>query len=446
MTPPSALSAIRFGYGIDARAPRMVDAAGLLADVTGPDTTIDQFPRETTQKRVALLAAFRDARKAGGTTSMGADMVRKGLRQRRFADLRVALQRPLAAPVGFRERLAAFWADHFTVAARGLALRSFVAPYHDEAIRPHLAGRFADMLFAALTHPAMLLYLDQQASVGPNSPAAKGALGLNENLAREALELHTLGVGADYTQTDVTEFAELLTGLRVNRDGMVFSRRFAEPGSETVLGKVYGPKPSLETIRSALRDIALRPDTAAHLARKLAVHFVSDVPDPDMVASMTAAYLANGGHLLPVYDAMLAHPAAWQAALTKVKPPMDYIISAARAVGLMPEEIGKMRRGDLNRSVLGPLARMGQTPFLPRGPDGWAEAADAWVTPATLAARIDWATALAEARGSALDPRLLLDVVLPGFASERLRFAVAGTESGWEGVALILASPQFNRR
>ncbi len=196
--------------------------------------------------------------------------------------MRTTFQRAIASRTGFRERLVAFWTDHFTVAANGPVLSALVPDLVENAIRPHVGGRFGDMLEAVTLHPAMLIYLNQVQSAGPNSVAGKRrGKGLNENLAREVLELHTLGVGAGYTQDDVRQLAELLTGLSVDKSGFTFRSRIAEPGAEVVLGKRYGGgEASLGDIRAVLADIAVHPDTARHLARKLIVHFVGgEVPE-----------------------------------------------------------------------------------------------------------------------------------------------------------------------
>ena len=438
------IAAIRFGYG---HAPGHAAATGaddLLADLSGPDAMAERFPRDASAGRLGAFRDFTRLRREQPDAPAVMDM-RKALRGTRDGDLRTTLARAVAAPVGFRERLVAFWANHFSVAARGFTTGTLIGAYRDEAIRPHISGRFADMLVATVTHPAMLLYLDQQNSVGPNAPQARPGRGLNENLAREVLELHTLGVGAAYSQRDVTEFAKLLTGLRLGPEGMIYNPAMAEPGAETVLGERYAGE-TLDSVRAALEDIALRPETAAHIARKIAVHFVSDMPDAGLVAAMTDAYLAGDGALMPVYEAMLDHPAAWAAPMAKVKPPMDYVVSAARALGLDADVVAGLDGRALRIGFGLPLTKMGQPPFAPRGPDGWPEAPEDWITPATLAARIDWATRLARERAGRIDPRALLDKVLPGMAGADLAFAVAGTESGWEGVALILVSPEFNRR
>jgi uncharacterized protein (DUF1800 family) len=344
-----------------------------------------------------------------------------------------------------------FWADHFSVAARDGAGRELPGAMMQDAIRPNLTGRFADLLIAVETHPAMLIYLDQIRSFGPTSPVGlRRGRGLNENLARELLELHTLGVEAGYSQTDVRELAELLTGMAVHPDGSLrFVRNRAEPGAETVLGVSYPENPAdgMVPVRAALADLAVRPETARHLARKLAVHFVSDTPDPALVAALEAAWIGTGGDLMAVYAALLEHPAAWAPAAEKARPPVEFVIASLRALGLDGRAIAALDDRRLRRAVLAPMEAMGQPWQAPRGPDGWPEAAQDWITPQGLAARIRWAMeAPAQLVAALPDPRALLVRALEDAASGQLVWAVSGAENRAEGVGLVLASPEFNRR
>ena len=305
------------------------------------------------------------------------------------------------------------------------------------------------MLKAAVTHPSMLVYLDQVASFGPNSRAARGRRGLNENLAREVIELHSLGVGGAYTQRDVKQLAKLLTGLTAGfPKGFALRPARAEPGAEQVLGRSYGgDAPSLDDIYAVLEDLATHPDTGAHLARKLAVHFCSDAPDEGMVASMADAYRDNSGALLSVYEAMLRHPFAWESFGQKVKQPIDFVTSSLRAIGLPAASLGKLSRKEMQSYLTGPMASMGQPWFRPLGPDGWAEAAEAWITPQGLAARLQWAMAAPSAFFRGLpDPRGFVETSLGSLADERLRFVAGAAETRREGIALVLASPGFQRR
>lgn len=442
------IAAIRWGYGFGPGMAPGDDPGSLLAGLSAPPPAalpplppLEEILSRAQARRMANRAAREGDPRAGemiAETAADVRALRRELTERR-------LIAPLVSPHGFVERLVSFWADHFTVGARGLVL-SLLAPHHvDAAIRPNIAGRFAELLTAAETHPAMLVYLDQDASVGPDSPLARRrGRGLNENLAREILELHTLGVGGAYRQQDVRELAELLTGLTTDlRAGPRFEPRLAQPGAETVLGRRYGGDPaSMRDVIAVLSDLAVHPDTARHIARKLCVHFVSDRPDPDHVARVEAAWNASGGDLPAVYAALLDHPAAWAPGAGKARQPFDWLIAALRAFAVAP---GRPETARMLRRAPVWLARMGQPLMRPPGPDGWPEEAEAWITPQGLAGRIAAAQALARLQRDR-DPREFVDHALGGAASAALRRAAAAAEQRWEGLALVLLSPEFNRR
>jgi uncharacterized protein (DUF1800 family) len=359
----------------------------------------------------------------------------------------VQVARGVSTSDGFRERLVQFWADHFTTEARFRHDVGLTPAMIEECIRPHVGGRFVDMLSAVTLHPAMLLYLDQVQSVGPGSPEGlRREAGLNENLARELLELHTLGVGAGYSQDDVRQAAELLTGLTADPEvGFFFNPRLAEPGAETVQGQSYDGE-GLQPVLDLLGDLAVHPDTARHLARKLVVHFISDTPDEGQVADMAAAYLQSSGALGPAYAAMFAHPASFAPVAAKARQPFDFIVAALRALEVPVADILSMGRGEARRKLILPMQAMGQSWARPGGPDGWEEGAEAWITPQGMAARITWAMAAPDDFGRITDAREFVVRALGNRASERLIWAVNAAENQREGMGLVLASPEFNRR
>lgn len=449
MTDLHALSAIRFGTGLPvAEGGTTPDA--MLAALAGPDIAADQWPGVTMAEALPLYREAAALRRAVQQDQGQRDAYRRAIRAvqaQQTQGFLAQLVRGVGAADGFRERLVQFWADHFTTESKFRQDAALTAAMVEQAIRPNVGGRFGDMLAAVTLHPAMLLYLDQVQSVGPASRAGqrRGA-GLNENLARELLELHTLGVGGSYAQTDVREAAELLTGLTATaEEGFVFNPNMAEPGAEIVLGRTYDGD-GVAPVTDLLADLARHPDTARHLAQKLVVHFVSDMPDPKQVTAMAEAYLASDGALGPVYAAMLAHPAAMALPRAKARQPFDFLVAALRALQVPPDKIMGLSRGNLRKRLLIPLRAMGQEWNLPGGPDGWEEAAEAWITPQGMAARISWAMAQPEAFGPLPDARALVGLALGGLASERLIWAVNASESQHEAVGLILASPEFNRR
>ncbi|MEM9715312.1 MAG: DUF1800 domain-containing protein [Pseudomonadota bacterium] len=410
------------------------------------------------RKEVAAASQeFRRVRKSmkdsDGKPSDAERSIRDRLRRTISTHWTISVARAVSPEDDFFERAAHFWFDHFTIELTNIATMPFVQPYIEEAIRPNVYGYFADLLKAAAMHPSMLLYLDQAASIGPNSVAGnrREGRGLNENLAREILELHTLGVDAAYTQTDVRELAELLTGLSLDAGQMGFNFRpaMAEPGPETILGKRYGGarRADLSEIAPIFEDLAMHPDTARHISRKLAVHFVSDTPSEALVADLTAVYMKTDGYLPALYEALRAHPEALDRFGSKAKQPFDFLVSAFRALGVEGSDIIDAPPGSLKRFVIDPLDAMGQPWRAPGGPDGWPEELEAWITPQGMATRISWALEAPKAMGlKNLEPEVVMDRALGELASDRLRWAVPKAESRRQGVALVLASPEFNRR
>ncbi len=446
-----SLAATRFGYGLPQPKGAPDSAMAMLSALTDPDTVVEAYPIARLAEVAALLDAFLVARRSRGEGTEQDEAYRlaqRNLNKPTLSATRATFARALSNPDGFRERLAAFWGDHFTAAPREGTNKFLPFAMMDQAIRPRMTGRFADMLMAVTTHPAMLIYLDQGTSFGPTSAQGKRTKrGLNENLARELIELHTLGVGAGYAQDDVRQMAELLTGLTVTPTlEMAFEEKRAEPGDETVLGVTYRGA-GLEPIRAALYDLAARPETAAHLARKLAVHFVADTPDQGLIDSLTTAYVDSDGDLMTVYAALLDHPAAWATPMQKARQPYDFLLAALRGLDVTADDVVRMADGPFRRMLQDPLTAMGQPFKTPPGPDGWPEEAEAWITPQGLAARITWAMEVpGRLRTPLPDPDVLAQAVLGPWAGERLLWAVSRAENIREGVGLVLVSPEFNRR
>ena len=443
--------AFRFGYGLPLPEGAVGDAAAMLAVLEAPDTIIRRHKGVGFATALPLLKDLDETRRAQKKDPAQKPRYKAAVDasvNAAIAGARAGFARALDNPDGFRERLVRFWANHFSVSAKNRQELLLPGTMIEDAIRPHLTGRFSDMLQAATLHPAMLTYLDQVLSVGPTSVVGRRRdRGLNENLARELIELHTLGVDAGYSQTDVRQMAELLTGLSVDSlRGFVFDPRRAEPGAETVLGISYSGE-GTAPILQALNDLAMRPETAGHIARKLVVHFVSDTPDAALVAHLRAAYLKTGGDLMAVYAALLEHPGASGPGADKARQPFDFIISSLRALGITGDALMQGGERPFRRFVIAPMQGMGQAVQGPGGPDGWPEETATWINPARLAARINWAMDVPARLLSELpDPTALAVRALGPRASERLLWAVARAESVREGVGLVLASAEFNRR
>lgn len=452
MTSPSTLATIRFGTGLRPGVPPRA-AEAMLAALSGPDRMATAFPLESYATRAAFRIEYtrlQRARNESDEAEQAFRAVRDALNREIVNQMAVTLARGVADPDGLRERLVWFWADHFTTVGGRSFMRGAIAAYIDETIRPHVAGRFSDMLEAAILHPVMVLYLDQERSYGPNSVAGqRRGVGLNENLARELLELHTLGADGGYTQTDVQQMAELLTGLGITGEGsLAFRPNNAEPGAETVLGQSYGggDPAALSDIRAALQDLAIRPETARHISRKLADHFLSDTPDPGLVAEMQTVWLDTGGDLARVTHTLLTHPSALFPGSGRVKQPLHFLASALRALELPPEQLTLAPAHRVRNLALRPMAAMGQGWQNASGPDGYFDDDEEWIGPQTLAARIGWCmTVPSELRPNLPDPRAFVRDALGDAAPPDLLLAAARAESRAEGVGLVLASPAFQR-
>lgn len=447
----------RFGTGVSPRRKPPASIDHMLVALRGPDVMAKRFPIEGFSTFKERILSYNEARRverkqAGSAAGRKASEQRKSESQAARAAydkmFRNALLRRVHTATGLNERLSFFWADHFTARGKSQLVRFATSPYIEEAIRPHIAGKFEDMLIAAITHPLMLYFLNQNASVGPNSRVGKQrGLGLNENLAREALELHTLGVDGPYSQQDVRQLAELFTGLTVDRDiEFFFRKQTAEPGAEQVLGKVYGPETDLSHVHAVLRDLARHPATARHISRKLARHFIADAPDTELVTHMTGRYLETDGSLFDVYAAMLSHPASWQAKAQNVKAPIDFVSSAMRALNINAPMLTTLDQRTTRAALMAPMELMGQPWEQPLGPDGWPEGNEHWINPQFMAARVSWALSAPQAILPKLpDPRDFARKILGPVLTPEVAFAAEAAENRWEGIALVLVSPAFQR-
>ncbi|MBO9710260.1 MAG: DUF1800 family protein [Caulobacter sp.] len=408
---------------------------------------------ETSAQRLSEFRDYQlqkqDAKAAGDPKAPPVKDAAKALRDQAGDDFLARSQLASTTDAAFRERWTLFWANHFTVAATKQITGVVVGPFEREAIRPHVFGRFEDLLVASSTHPAMLLYLDQAQSVGPDSRAAenqrrqaKNPGGLNENLAREIMELHTVGVDAGYSQADVTEFARAMTGFSIGRPQepqafqFLFRENTHEPGARTVMGKRYSQAGEAQAL-AVMGDLAASRHTARHVARKLAVHFVSDDPPPELVARLEKSFNSSGGRLDKLAETLVTAPEAWDPAPAKFKTPYEFTISTWRSVGSQPKTIAK----------LGPvLTGLGQKPFSAPSPKGWPDEAQVWCAPDALIKRLRFSEVFADAAADRLDPNALAQSALGARLTPPVAKAVARAESRREAVALLFMSPEFQRR
>ncbi len=433
-------AAIRFGLGARPDQPLPSDPrAALLAELAQPD--IPPPPPQGWDHPPSLaeiMAVWQEEEQMGrdAVLAAGADAPRARLYR---AETLAQAEHAIATPAGFRERLVLFWANHFTVSRRSSGVFVLTGDYLRSAIRPHVNGRFEEMLLAAERHPAMLLYLNQNASVGPGSPSGRRSnRGLNENLAREILELHTLSPAGGYSQADVTQFALLLTGLtlerRGERAGTIFAASRHEPGEKRLLGQRFGEGEA--EIERALRFLARHEATHRHLAGKLARHFIADDPPPAAVRRIFAALRDSRGDLGAATTALLEAPEAWENPLAKLRTPQDFAFAALRAFGAEP------RHANLVISVTGAL---GQPYWTAPAPKGWPDRAEDWLSPEMLLQRMERAHDIA-GRFSRQDPVQLAGLALGPLARPQTIEAVRRAGSMRDGLTLLLASPEFQRR
>ena len=465
----TAISSNRFGLGTRADDRAVTDPKrALIAQFDRYDPKPAAFASAPTRATVAneladYLGTVRGLRmnadnKAAAKPDMQAarKMTRVAGRDAYLSLVGARMNAALTTPAPFVERLVHFWANHFAVSADKLTVIGMGGLLEIEAIRPHVLGKFSDMLLAVEQHPAMLLYLDQAQSVGPDSAigarvAARGKrkIGLNENLAREIMELHTLGVRTGYTQADVTEFARAMTGwtvagvtrgpmqqFLVNAEpgSFAFVDALHQPGERMIMGRRYAE--GAGQAKAVLLDLAAHPATATHTATKLARHFTGDVPPPALVERLANSFRTSGGDLPTVYRVLIDAPEVWAAA-PKFKSPWDWSVSALRAVGLTSID---------GQQAAGMLTQLGQPVWRPGSPAGFDDVDATWAGPDALFRRVETAGRLATKAPATLDARRVAETVLAGSLTPATATAIARCESPAEGLALMLVSPEFLRR
>jgi uncharacterized protein (DUF1800 family) len=458
----SAIAANRFGLG--ARPGELAGIAGdgrdwLRAQLrTRPPALSDPQLRSSAQtlaQALKLRQETRARRKSPEVASAaGQQKLPQFLRPIYLSEVTARLREAVTTERPLIERLTQFWTNHFALSVDKQLLSGLAGSFEREAIRPHVLGNFSDLLLAVETHPAMLLYLDNHLSVGPHSQAAlrlerraqPRKVGINENLAREILELHTLGVGGGYTQADVTTFAEVITGWSIGAEGgpfaggepgkFLFRPELHEPGAKQVLGTAYADGGYAQGV-AVLRDLAGHRSTARFIATKLARHFIADDPPPQAVARLALAFTGSGGDLATVYRALIDSREAWVEPLAKYKTPSDYIISGFRGLTL-PVEAGQ--------PALTPFGLLGQRMWEPGSPAGWPDRSVDWDGASALMKRIEWADAVGQRLGNRRDAAALAPQLLGANLGAATRSAVAHAASASQALTLLLAAPEFMRR
>jgi uncharacterized protein (DUF1800 family) len=449
MSLEGALAAHRFGLGArpgELAAANTAPRQWLMSQLDSPvpqPKALDGTALMTGGQLVSNLFAYRDEVKKAKDDPV-----------KHFIDTRVPMfVNEMAArfALGFRtdkpfaERLVWFWSNHFAVSAQNPRALTFCGAFEREAIRPNISGKFEDMLLAVVRHPAMLLYLDNAQSIGPDSIAGRiVGKGLNENLGRELMELHTLGVDGGYTQDDVIALAKLITGWSLDKDGGATGFKYYparhEPGKIVLRRKEYpgGEEGGI----AALKDLARDPATAKHIAKKFAAHFIVDNPSPESVARLENSFLQTGGDLKALAKAAVEDPAAWKPAGGKMRAPVDYVTAAMRLVAWP-------HGNDLDKQVKGVMAAtrlMGEFPLGAPSPKGWPDNSDAWSGPDALLNRIEWARELGNRIPDSVDVAGLADNVLGPLLHADTRTALTSSKNAGEAMALLLSSPEFQRR
>jgi uncharacterized protein (DUF1800 family) len=457
LLPTVALAQAMFDYQDQIRAQRQLGAPKVKPDAGMADTQARMMEKVTQ----AIENAAPESAMAGSAVAMAPraepsistaapppnpqqplNVIQKTYRSEALA----RIQRATIADCGFVERLVVFWSNHFCISAnKGEPARIWAGSFEREAIRPHVLGRFADMLKAVEQHPAMLFFLDNQQSLGPDSRAGQNRKrGLNENLAREIMELHTLGVGGGYSQEDVTTLARIITGWTfAGREGRLgtpgsfaFNANAHQPGSQRLLGKVYEDT-GVSQGEAALADLARHPSTAKFIATKLVRHFVADDPPPALVARLESVFAKTDGDLGALAMSLIDADEAWQAPLTKVRTPYEYLVATGRLLAQIPQDPGR---------YIGGLNMLGQPLWTPAGPNGFPDTNAAWAAPEGMKLRLDIAAQVASHIADSVDPRDLLEVAAADAASNETRQTIERAESRQQALALLLMSPEFQRR
>jgi uncharacterized protein (DUF1800 family) len=455
MSTPNALIAVqRFGLGAEpGQLARLAgDPQRWVRDQIGRGAPLLAGIQPSAERVVELTEALKDKRRMKAESEQDANgFSRLKVRQRDLylGDVETRHQAAISSDASFAERWVRFWSNHFTVSITRLLIAGLVVPFENEAIRPYAFGHFTDLVLAVVRHPAMLLYLDNAQSVGPDSLLGRRKeAGLNENLARELMELHTLGVGGGYSQDDVRALAMILTGWSIVRPGRMaryldaapgtfeFVAIAHEPGDKVLLGKRCREQGESEGL-AAIRDLCAHPATARHIAGKIARHFLADDPPPAAVAALAETFTASGGDLASVARRLISLPESWSLPMTKARPPEEWLIAVQRAAATDKALPGA--------KIVAALQQLGQMPFAAPSPAGWTDDSAGWLGPEALMARLDFANVAAK-RARAARPQAVAEQIFGPALSEESRLQIERAPSVVDALALLLVSPEFMLR
>jgi len=457
---PERVRAIGVSAWIDRQLrPRTIDDAATeraLAELTTLQMPITALLREYPRPDAKLRAQL-----ASGEMSRQEMMERYPVEKRpvRIADeLRAAkVVRAMTSERQLEEVMVEFWFNHFNVFAGKGDVRWYVSAYEREAIRPYALAKFPDLVRATAYHPAMLFYLDNWLSARPDFRVPAGPNrgrrgGLNENYARELMELHTLGVDGGYTQKDVTEVARAFTGWTIDRpqtDGhFVFRPIMHDTGEKIVLGQRIPAGGGREDGERVIEILTRHPATARFIATKLVRRFVSDTPPPALVARVAGSYLSTGGDIPAMLRAIFESPEFWSedAYRAKIKKPFEFVASAVRALGGTTDAQGAM-------ALARASAEIGEPLYQAQPPTGYADRADVWVNAGALLARMNFALGLVSGRYPRVSVELAplvagADPRSPAAVLDRLLGVIVADQAAPETRAVLMAQltdPQITR-
>ncbi len=367
--------------------------------------------------------------------------------------------------IGFVERLVMFWSNHFSISInKDQTTRGMLGQLERDVIRKNVLGKFSNMLLGVIQHPAMICFLDNEDSMGPNSPTGLDwGRSYNENLGREILELHTLGVGGGYTQADVTSLAKVITGwsyvrgweadngwnggTQANRGQFIYRDSWHEPASATILGKTYSNTGQAQG-QAVLKDLAIHPSTAQHIAYKLVCHFITDTPTTAMVTPIANAFKSSGGDLKATAKALIDLPASWSAPFTKIRTPYELWMAQLRAFG------GPAIPMDQRWVIEEPLRALDHLPWERLTPDGYPDESYYWLAPDAMRIREDTSLFFYDVFGSTyLGPAytgpaaatLATSLFDADFSASSLA-AVKSFSDQRRAMATLFMTPEFQRR
>jgi len=454
---PENIAVNRFGYG--ARGDELAHAkADPIKWLTSQLQAIDFSDKQPSSDDIFIAyAKFKKQKKvmeqqqkqtqstpvqAPDENKKQSKMIKQAARKTHVKMNAAFLKQAIASEHSVSWRLLDFFSNHFSVSSSGRLMVGLSPTLEREAIAPNLLGNFADMLLAVEQHPAMLVYLNNEKSFGPNSRMAKKRkIGLNENLAREIMELHTLGVDGPYNQSDVVELAKAITGWSVKRPkkehgtGFVFRAYGHEPGARKLLGQTYSQQ-GIKQGQQILRDLAMHPSTANYVCSKIVHHFVSENAPQSLIEKMKKTWLNNQGNIKKVMLTLFSAEEAWLQSPQKFKTPREFVISTYRA--LAPNKIN-------DRSLFNSLNNLGQMPFNAGSPAGFSDDESDWLGASALMARVEWSS-LISAQLKRINAEQVMVTALGNSISQNTYQMVMRAESRQQASTLLLMSPEFQRR